>query len=57
MDLWDLGILIANRAYQAGRPWNEATLDLAWPKTLAGDLLSGRFSPFLDLCEANTICV
>jgi hypothetical protein len=23
MDLWDLGILIANRAYQAGRFWKQ----------------------------------
>lgn len=29
----------------------ETTLDLAWPKTLGGDLLSGRFSPFFDLFD------
>lgn len=30
MDLWDLGILIANRAYQAGRPGNHprSTVDI-----------------------------
>ena len=35
MDLWDLGILIANRAYQAGRPW-ESTEIHGWYRACDG---------------------
>ena len=54
MDLWDLGILIANRAYQAGRPWKQPWI---WgAKTLGGDL-HGGFSPFFDLSSFIRSCI